>query len=260
MEKRSFVITFAAILIILNFIFVTNISNSPITFSLDNPQNYTYSNTNIIEINSEQASAGYATDIARGDIINLPIEGEQKNIQLLDVDSSNNAALIKIGSENILLKAGEAKKICTNNNGFYELSLILDSASNNGANLKVQTINEEISTSSAIEDAIGRLQASSRKQFYLFLLNMTLIILGVLAYLFFTRVKPELKMRKIRERESSSEALDIFLIELKKAAKSNDKKRIKDIEKKVKNFYKYFSKEDKRKAKKKIDEIAKFLK
>ena len=66
-------------------------------------------------------------------------------------------------------------------------------------------------------------------------------------------------MKKIKERESQAETLDILLTEIKKAADKNDEEKAKSMYSKAKHLYRYMTKEEKQKAKPKIDDTAKFL-
>jgi hypothetical protein len=266
MGKKSYIIIFAVILIAINFFLLAKINTAPITFSLETPDNITYSNLKTIELTSAQSDSGYQAELAKGDSLVVQSEGKPEAIQLLNVDAEKGAALVKAENvgQNILLMAGETKKICTDSDGIYELSLNLESVQDNNANISVQAINEKIGATSLIseqfEQAIQKLQASSKRQFYLVMFNIALIIAGILIYLFFAYVTPMLRMKKIKERENPSDAIDIFIAELKKAAKEGDKEKVKENYARIKHLYKYMTKEEKQKAKQKIDEVERYIK
>lgn len=264
MKKKRYIITFIAALIILNFFFIAQIRNAPLTFSVGPKDNSTLTNKKVIELTVKQSKEGYNAEISKGNLLKIPIDGKKISLQLINTNTEKDAALFKIlyPEQDILLTIGETKKLDLNREGKYKLSLTLKSIDDN-VKIQVQTIDENIGTTSLIEnqfkETIEKLQTSSKRQLYLIIFNLVIIILGIIIYLLITYLPPKLKMKKIEERETPSDILVILIKELKKAIKKKNKEKVNSTRKRIKHLYKYMDKEERKKIKTKIDDIEKYI-
>ncbi|MEK6879770.1 MAG: hypothetical protein AABY22_09195 [Nanoarchaeota archaeon] len=176
---NSFILAFIIILLFLIAFFSFKISGNIIS-------NERWKFTQ--KITTENFAAGYEKVLDVDGRVSFDVDGETYFIGLREVNRTFASFETSIEKE-LILNAGESKKINFNSDGFYDTELILDYIGGNKANIRVIKVSEQISDNELVNEVESEPKTEQEKKSFdkNFWILLVLIILFVLFMKFYIK-------------------------------------------------------------------------
>lgn len=211
-----------------------------------------------LTISEDQFISGDSINVKRGDVIPFTLDKESYSIKLLSINleevelAINNFLLIK-------LNPNEFKKIDLNKDDIYDLKIEIISINENNAQISFKRLNEKKGVieimDTRLESALKEFEKSTKMQMNFIAFIFSIFIALFCFYMIKYHLMPSLKLKKMTEKESSSDAFEILYEEYLKAKRKARVGDIKRIYEKMRHLYDYMKPDDQKKFAKRIDDV-----
>lgn len=215
--------------------------NSVSTYTLDTESDR---DVNILELSSNEISDGKKIDLNPSLEAWISMEGNYYSFALSETFPSSDKASIYVKELplNVVFEKGQERKFDLNSDGYYDVSIYLNSVSVREAEFLFQKTDGEVSAGDSVmrwfDNFQGLVSEDVERHNYLLLIFFVLIALLLVFVIYFSipYVRSYIHLRKIKKRKSYSEVMG-FLIKEFDSSKRKDKVKAKRIYSRMKFVY-----------------------
>lgn len=259
------IILYAILLVLLvgAFYFYPKADNRTITSTLgDITESLLSSST--VDVVMTSLNEEYSVNLKRGETAILSGEEISTRVRLLNLNKDKNLAAIRVSDYgDIILSINKESKIDSNNDGYFDLIISLNSLDDFQASIFFMPIKEKKDVfddvGNQFNKVVENIEQRSRLQSYLIFALFIAMILILLLYIAKAYIIPEIQMKKKKERTDPLETLDFMLDEVKELKEKGETEKARKIYSRAKHMQDYLEEKEQKKAEKKITEMQKYI-
>lgn len=214
---------------------------------------------NIISVSEEELISGLDLKIKKKSIIKLNIDDKNYLLNVLEISENKKEVILATDESNLmyLKEKEESKKINLNNDDSYDLELKINSINLDEADLNLRSTEEKITVLKNINEEIEKVilefdrsyKTQSRIIIFILVLVLMIIVIYFFKTVFFKHNKAEI--------QKPSETLDYLFSKFEENKKN--KQKAKEIYSRIKHFFSYLTKEEKRIYRQKLKNIERYI-
>lgn len=261
--KRWMILYSVIVLILVLCVFIPNFFNDkPAPIGVVN--NYSeIPQTSIIKINMSELTIGKSIEASKSQIVQIQLNNENYFFEIKSLDHDlQKLSILFDNSQDYTINLNREEKINLDGDRFYDIEIRLDSISKDKAKLYVLFIREELSISDLFDLRVKNIISRSNEPttFQIASLVLLLVLIGIIiVYLIMLRLIPWIRLKNRTSSENPENVFRYILEELSEARKKGKKENVRKLFAKLKNFYKYLPKNERRRYAKEIRDIENYI-